>query len=613
MPRTFPLLIALLALLAFTPSASAAQACAPGSKPSAATALYGSGTEVVSTQSVAGLRTVLVLEPLVAPGTRHRMIAVPGGWCDATTGFNDATSLTGADAAAAYARLAAAPYFDGVTVKSVTSAGNVHSVTTHALTNGIVAKWVIATDAQGIKSATWTATDFAVKPFQAQVEGLTALPDATESYDRVTGGALKARVGLATPEGLRAATAGRNDQPGIGVRHVGSDGFVIEVSYSEARTAPQLGQDIGVYDVDFIRITQRAIADNYEEFLKWGLTSGWEPANKGYVYINDALSAACLACVLIANEFNIHLNSHAHEALEALGYSYPGASVQDVWNDVIGHELFHNLQNRYNKPGPVVTTRRRAAGFYYMEGTARMQESLHHYNEISHQPESLIYANDGNGCNGFDGGGTIHVPGLTQAPDMDREMVKGPFNTSRTYSACYFWMPWYGRHGWDGLKRLMTESMPTHIDISNENEEGITASTAASGETMLEQQQMFARHALTGGRGMNSWSGVLGGPVRDWSAYLESWEPKPLAAGQTHTRTLQAGGMMANEIIEPVRVTSSVPQNDVKLFTVTDDGTKATVARFNGGRIAPPKSGERWIVAARPGTGAGIPVTLTAK
>jgi hypothetical protein len=620
MPRTVPLLslLALLVLLALAPAASAAQTCATGSKDAAASALYGGGTEVVGTSRVAGLKTALVLEPLVAPGTRHRMIAVPGGWCDATTGFNDATSLRGADAATAYAQLAAAPYFDGVTVKDVTSAGGVHTITTHALTNGVVATWVIVTDAGGIRTAKWTATDFAVRPFQAQVEGLTALPDATESYDRVAGGALKARVGLATPEGLRAATARRADDPGIGAGHTGSDGFRIEVSYSEARTAPQLGQDTGVFDVDFIRITQRAIADNYETFLRWGLTSGWgaDPAGdeRGFVYINNALSTACLACVLIADHFNIHLNSHAHDALGALGYMYPGASVQEVWNDIIGHEMFHNFQNRYNKPGPVVTTRRRAAGFYYMEGTARLQESFHHYNEISHQPRSLIYANDGNGCNGFDGGGTIHVPPLTQSPDMDREMVKGPFNTSRTYSACYFWMPWFTRHGWDTLKKLMTVSMPTHIDVANENEEGIVATTNASRESMLEQLEMFARHALTGGRGMNTYGAILGGPLRDWSIHLEKWQPKPLEPGQTHTRTLQGGGMMANAITKATRIDVTGPK-EIRLFVVRDDGAHADVSRIKSGRrIAGPAPGESvWVVAARPVAGAGVAVTLTAK
>ncbi|HEV2815391.1 MAG TPA: hypothetical protein VGW10_19195, partial [Solirubrobacteraceae bacterium] len=64
MSRTAPLLsvLVLLVLLALAAPASAAQTCATGSKAQAATALYGAGTEVVSTQSVAGLRTALVLE-----------------------------------------------------------------------------------------------------------------------------------------------------------------------------------------------------------------------------------------------------------------------------------------------------------------------------------------------------------------------------------------------------------------------------------------------------------------------------------------------------------------------------------------------------------------------
>jgi hypothetical protein len=610
MPRIAPLL-SLLALLLLPATASAAPACVDGGKAAAAERLYGAGTEVVATGRVAGMRTALVLEPLIMPGTRHRMIATPTGWCDATTGFNEATALSGARAATAYAQLAAAPYFDGVTVRDVRSAGGVHTITTHARTNGVVARWVVTTDAAGVKSATWTATAFAQPPFEAQVEGLTALPDATETYERAAGGALRAGADLA-----RLARRA-DDEPGVGVGYTGSDGFRIEVSYGDTRVAPQLGQDTGVYEADFIRITQRAIAKNYEDFMSWGLTSGWGPdpagETRGFVYINDALSPYCLACVLIADHFNIHLSSHAHDALGALGYRYPGRTAEEVWTDVIGHEMFHNFQNRYDKPGPVVTTRRRAAGFYYLEGTARLQEALHDYDEMSHQPESLIYANDGNGCNGFDGGGTIHVEGVTQSPDMDREMVKGPFNGSRAYSACFFWMPWYAEHGWGALRRLMTDTMPASIDIANENEEGITASTAASHASMLEQLEMFARHALTGGRGMNTFGAIGGGPLRDWSIHLERWEPEPLEPGASHTRTLQSGGLMANEITETSRVRVEGPK-DVRLLLVRDDGTTADVRRFKGGRVRAPRDGEQvWVVAVRPAVGDPVEVTLTAE
>ncbi|MDQ5807720.1 MAG: hypothetical protein M3320_03495 [Actinomycetota bacterium] len=610
MQRTAPLLsvLVVLVLLALAAPASAAQACATGSKAQAAQALYGSGTEVVGTERVAGLRTALVLEPLIAPGTRHRMIATGGGWCDATTGFNAATSLTGADAATTYARLAAAPYFDGVTVRDVRSAGDVHTVTTHARTNGVVATWVVVTDAQGVKTARWTATAFAQKPFVAQVEGLTALPDATDAYERVAGGTLRGR------NDILAMARAAEDEPGIGVGFTGGDGFRVDVSYSEARTAPQVGQETGVFDVDFIRMTKRAVERNYADFIQWGLTGdAWEGSDgQGYVYINDALSTYCLACVLISDMFNIHVNSHAHEALGALGYQYPGVSVEDVWTDILGHELFHNFQNRYNDPGLVASLGNRLAGFYYLEGTARLQEAFHDYSHISHQPESLIYANDANGCNGFDGGGAIHVPPLTVSPDMDREMVKGPFNTSRTYAACYFWMPWYTRHGWDGLKKLVTEAMPAAIEISDQNEEGLTASTAASGETMLEQQRMFAVHALTGGRGMNTFGPILGGEERDWSVHLESWQPKPLEPGTPHTRRLQTGGLMASEITERMRVTLDGPKDEIRMFVVRDDGATVSTKSFKGGRLGPPSEGEKlFVVAVRPVVGDPVDVTLT--
>lgn len=137
------------------------------------------------------------------------MIEADGRWCEATS-FNQAWKSAGRsvgdgrDMAMAYARLAAAPYFDGVTVTG-TDLGALGTwvVRTHARTNGVDARWTIVTDTTGIRSATWTATAFAHRPFEASWEGLTALPGAGESYTRLADGLLAAQRGLPTAESAR--------------------------------------------------------------------------------------------------------------------------------------------------------------------------------------------------------------------------------------------------------------------------------------------------------------------------------------------------------------------------------------------------------------------------
>lgn len=138
------------------------------------------------------------------------MIETDGRWCEATSSFNQAWKSAGRsvgdgrEMAMAYARLAAAPYFDGVTVIG-TDLGALGTwvVRTHARTNGVDSRWTIVTDTTGIRSATWTATAFARRPFEASWEGLTALPGAGESYTRLADGLLAAQRGLPTAESAR--------------------------------------------------------------------------------------------------------------------------------------------------------------------------------------------------------------------------------------------------------------------------------------------------------------------------------------------------------------------------------------------------------------------------
>lgn len=589
-------LIALAVLLAGAPSAHAAETCAQGSAAAAARALY--GAELVSTGRVAGVRTALALQPLVAPGTRRRMVRTADGWCDAATGFNR-TGLTGRAAALAFARLAAAPYFDRVRVLSVAERDGAYVLRTHAATNGVVARWAIVADERGIASATWTATDFARQPLTGQVEGLTALPGATETYVRGAGGLLAERRGL---DGLLRRARARQ-APGI-ADYVGPDGMTLSVSLGDSHVAIDPGADAGEYHADIVRWTLRALKVNYEDYLSWGMTKGWTSRydallpDRGFVAINDALSAYCLACVLIGEEFNIHLLSEFPTALTLLGYTYTDAVK--AFDDVVGHEMFHNFQNRYYKPGQPgeLGTPRTATG--YSEGTARFQETLHaSYSDVNRTPDTLYNTTDTNGCNGFDTG-----------TSMNAAMASGPV---KSYNSCYFWSAWYGAFGPDAFLKLVTEAIPAHAAEADGTKETLLAMTDAAGVPLLAQLEAFAVAALTG-RNL-SWGPLAGGDAYDWGQGLERWEPAQLGPGGNASAALANGGMLARELTGAATV-SITASPDLDLFVVRDGPAGATVTDLpdSGGPVAAPAAGERvWAVVARPSPGQTPSATLRAR
>ena len=575
-------------------------ACAPGDALHAAASLYGHGTEIAGTDLVASLETALAMEPYIAPGTRHRMIAVPGGWCDAETGFNRAWKANGlsmgagAAMAKAYARLAAAPYFDRTSVVSHASAGNVHTLATHALTNGVEASWTIVTDGSGVRSATWATTGFAVEPFEAQWEGLTALAGASERYTRGSDGVLVAKRGL--PDG-------RLDAPEAEVSYTGPDGFKIIVGISDSRNAVDAGMDTGVSRVDILRMTRDVIAENYQDFYDWGFRADWAtartrflivngptqlpaPPRTGYVAINNSTSAYCLACVFIADDFQIHFISEVRAALEALGYAYPGVSDRDVLADVLGHEMFHDWQNNYYKP----TSSGRSVPGSYSEGTARMQETLHAYSGGSHQPDSLVYANDANGCNGYHG------------TNPTTTLAAGPFNQS--YSACNFWLPWYGAEGVGALARVVMEGAPTGADAGSSASAAtkmIKAVEIATNEPYAVSAAEWAAGLITG-KNMAWGPAVDEGTTRDWAQYLERWTPESLNAGGSVTRALRGGGVMAFQATESFR--PSVTEGAaLAILRDSASGTSLTYPAL-GTLVEAPAPGEKvYVIAVSPGAG----------
>jgi hypothetical protein len=598
---------ALLVFFAFMapPAAASTETCAAGDAEAAAVALFGPGSELVTTEEVAGLNTALVLEARIYPGTRHRLIDVGAEWCDATAEFNRAWQAAGRSVgdgramAAAYASVAAAPYFDGVTV-TATEAGadGAWIVHTHARTNGVEARWVVTTDAAGISSAVWTATAFARAPFEAAWEGLTALPGASESYTRSASGVLDDFRGLPTPASAAATTASDEDGPGL-LQHTFADGYTIVTSIGDSHVGVNLGVDTGVSQVDVLRATMRAARENYEEFLSWGFSKGWRALpgfsdDVGYVYVNDALSAFCLACVFISDHFQIHILSEVQTALDLLGYDGYRDRAQ-AYSLIIGHEMFHNFQNRYNRPGHF-NQAGRGTPVSYSEGTARFQETLHTYAETTFAPDTLVTANNANGCNGFDTGGS-----------MDAGMAAGPFG--KTYNTCFFWGPWYVANGQDAFLSLIREAMPAHSPETNSFLEVSRAAAQASGKPIADQLAAFAGSAITGyGRAWSTWFGTT---ALDWGSLFERWTPTRLAPGEDSTRSLGAGGMMAHEVTTDARVSIS-GSTDARLYIVRDVGTRVKTRAVNGDSVAvgAPTEGERiYALAVRPVVGSEL-VTL---
>jgi hypothetical protein len=533
------------------------------------------------------------------------MIGAGDAWCDAAAGFNEAWKATGRSIgdgramAEAYARVAAAPYFDGVSVKRVAGAAGAWTVETHARTNGVEATWEIATDADGIRTATWQATAFARAPFEAFWEGLTALPGASERYTRLASGRLEAARGLPNP--ATAATRSDEDGPGL-LQHTFDDGYTIVTSVGDTHAGVNLGVDTGVQQVDVLRATMRAARENYEEFRSWGFSKGWTALpgfsdDVGYVYVNDALSFYCLACVFISDHFQIHLLSEVQTALDLLGYD-GYTDREQAYSLIIGHEMFHNFQNRYNKPGHF-NSAGRGTPTSYSEGTARLQETLHSYAGTTFAQNTLVTADDSNGCNGFDTGGS-----------MDAGMAAGPFG--KTYNTCFFWGPWYAANGKQAFLDLIREAMPAHSPETNAYLEISRAAEQAAGKPIADQLVAFAGSAITG-RG-RAWATWFGSEPLDWGSLLERWTPTVLAPGEETTRVLGAGGMMAHEITEDARFSLDAP-TDARLYILQDDGARMKIRAASGTStvVGAPAAGERvYALAVRPGAGGSV-VTLGAQ
>lgn len=603
MKKTAILAILVTATLVSGPATAATTAdlpagCTSGSAATAAARLVHPGAELSGRSTVAGFDSALAVKPLVYPGVRYRLIGIDHVWCNAT-GFNAAWQLSGRSfdpvaMASAYAQVAAAPYFDGVSVtKAQEIAPGVVSLDTHALSNGITAAWTVATDATGVRSATWTATGFAVAPFVAEWEGVTATVGVTRTYTQSADGAvLPVEPLLPAPGAPEAVTEGKT-----------ADDFTIRINFGNSGYSPNIGQDTGVHPVDYLRFVRRVTLENYQDFYNWGLRKNWS-SDVGIVYVDSSTAATCLACVFIREDFNIHISSAVVQALFALGFEYPDDNL--AYSNVIGHEMTHDWQNAYYKP----TQNGASSGVHFAEGIARMQESLHPYSGVSHQPKSLIFSVGreapgislaANSCNGWDGA------------NIETTFAAGPF-TNKTYNACYFWLTWFPNHGASAYVDLFG-AMFNHVKKTG-NAEIIDALNEASPGTFGDDLAAFAQASLTG-KGY-TWS-YPGTTERDWGQWLDRFVPPTLEVGTPFTKTLRDGGVMAREITAGGQLSMTSNRPGVGVYVIRDDGTTATRTLVDTTDtiedvVSAPAAGEKvWLVAVYPSLGsASVTIRLNA-
>ena len=530
--------------------------CFAGPVDAAARELVHPGAEVAGVDELGAL----VLAPIVFPGVRHRLVEHDGLWCDAQRAANLLGSGTAVERASVFATTAAAPWFDGVTVLDARETlPGVVELTTHARTNGILATWIVRVDGQGVRDATWTATAIAVEPFEAEIEGLTALPGLARSYARAPTGLVELTEPILPQTPSPTSSVFATDTY--------SDGFRITFHLATTQFFPTAAEPL---PTDELRAVTR---ENYEEYLSWGLHKGWS-SNLGHVYLNDAVAAQCIACVFIAQDFNIHISSAVVPILAVLvPATYPDDRA--AFSTVVGHEMFHNFQNAYSKPSNGVFM-----GGAYSEGLARFTEALHTYSVVSHQPDSLVYSSTGNGCNA-ELGAQFGTPLLQDGPA-----------TGQSYSACDFWLSFYGQHGLDGLVGVL-EASPVHRHKTGWDE--IKSVVEDAIDAPVDDTLAHFAAAMSTGAGL-TWAPAVGpGPTLDWNEYLLGWPMTNLNPGGSVTTRLTDGGMLGARVTVDGILTSDEPA--AALYVVRDDGTFTRVS--SGASVDAPAR----VVAIFPGLG----------
>lgn len=563
-------LVAVLTVLAVLLTATSAAVAAPtsGGPPAMATSCAGGNAAAAATQiigehavldhhaTISGLDVAVALDGRIAPGFQQPLLSVGGRWCSVEA-FNAAAAeqLSGADAAtlaSAFAAVAAMPYLGEVAVTDVVTAGRTVRLTTTGGRHGAVSAWTIVVDTAGVRSATFTTTRWTAGDGSAgALEGLTSLPGHSRSFTRTSDGRVEidATIDDLLAQSLREreaavarAAAAAGLAPGDDLAHTFEDGLTIKVSYGLAPYTPDAGMDTGVKQADRLRRILAGAVVSYEDFQRWGVRDPFGntsrtllgqrttvPDEAGYINVDSPLAPVCLACAVLTDAVEVHVALLFPEiAPMVVDIEYPDS--EQFLNGVIGHELVHSLQGGYSDAAGAVF------GSAFIEGVARATESLHDDASHTHQPRSIAYIDNANGCEGFENGrgGWINA------------QAGGPFN-GHTYDACYFWWTYFAQHGPEGLTALL-EAMPQALASSE-------GSAAARNLRLLDVASpdrdgtldlvRWAAAAATGSDadGFTIPAGQTGDRL-DWFALLSA-APRSAALASSQEVTLANGGVLA--------------------------------------------------------------------
>jgi hypothetical protein len=470
------------------------------------------------------------------------------------------------------------PWLGAVDVRDVEVVGDTVELTTFGGRHGVTSRWAITLDAIGVRRATFETVAFATGLRGAaagSLEGVTSLPGNRRSWSRDALGLL--HVDATVADDLAVSAAGRDAAAARAARVAGLapgdllehelDGQVIRITLGVAAPGVEVvatGADLA----DRLLYVHEGMGRIYEQYTQWGATDVWGSTSRtllgnstvvpdpvGYINFNSGLSEVCLACAVLGDFIEIHVNLNFAELTESplLGVDYPDDNSYTL--EVVGHEFTHAVQGGYGDGAVGLTN-----AFY--EATATASQALYHEAENSAQRGSIEFLDNGNGCEGFDNG----RGGWIQA------QAQGPFVGGHTYDACYFWWTYMANHGGEGLVSLM-EALPGLRDQGNAaiDRHLLQLDLASPQRDGTPDLAFWAAAYTAGGEGDGYKIPDGSGDVHDWFTLLTPAErARELAPGITHDVTVADGGTAGFRITAAGTLAALPVDAEALVFEVVD-------------------------------------------
>jgi hypothetical protein len=535
-------------------------------------------TEPVIRAEAAGVPIAVATDPLIPPGIPHALTVSRHGMCSVEV-FNltVAPALGSPSAlAAAFASTAGMPWLGEVDVRDVVTEGDVTTLTTSGGRHDVTSRWTVTVDARGIRDARFETVAFGAGVDGADVhhlEGVTSLPGNRRSWSRDALGVL--RIDASIIDDLRASVAERDAaarraalavgrQPGDLMQHE-LDGQVIRFTLGVGGV-PVEGVDTAGGLPDRLLHAHRGMGRIYDQYKGWGVRDVWGgsvrtyfgfgtavPDEVGYINFNSGLSAYCLACAVLGDFIEIHLELNFAEYSDVvLGTRYPDANSLTL--EVVGHEFTHALQGGYADGDPGLTRS-------FTEGTATASQSLFHEAENSAQGGSIEYLDTPNGCEGFE---NDHESWIAA-------QAAGPF-FFHTYDACYFWWTYLATHGGPGLVRLLDAAPRAQgVEIDERNLHLLDLASPDGDGTVDLAHWAAAYTAGPDGDGYEITDGS--GDVHDWLAIMSpAPRARDLGPGDALPVTVRGSGTLGFRIAGDGTLQGLPTGTEAFLYETVDGG-----------------------------------------